>query len=374
MSTSEDEPRNFKEAQASPNRGKWFYAMQEELKSMSDNETWELTDLPEGKKAIGSKWVYKVKHNQDGSVARYKARLVAQGFDQKFGTDFDEVFAPVARPTTFRTLLSVSAHRGYHVKQYDIKTAFLHGKLSEEIYMKQPPGFVEGSKVCRLNKSLYGLKQAARSWNQELDRVLLCCGCVQSDFDKCLYTLKRDGEIAYVLIYVDDLLIAGVSDDVIGYVVKSIQKEFEIKDLGDVSTFLGIEVEKDAAGNFYVSQRNYINKIVVEAGLVDAKISKVPLDPGYEKLKSSEHIPDHEYRKLIGMLLYVSVNSRPDVTASVSILSQRMSSPTKVDMNEVKRVIRYLKGTADLKLKVSNVQNELVLKAFSDANLGRGQN
>ena len=370
MSMSEDEPRNFKEAQTSPNRGKWFQAMQEELKSISDNETWELMDLPEGRKAIGSKWVYKVKYNQDGSVARYKARLVAQGFDQKFGTDYDEVFAPVARPTTFRTLLSVSAHRGYQVKQYDIKTAFLNGKLSEEIYMKQPPGFVEGSKVCKLNKSLYGLKQAARSWNQELDRVLLSCGCVQSDFDKCLYTVNKDGDVAYALVYVDDLLIAGVSDGVIDHVVQSIQKEFEIKDLGDVSTFLGIEVEKDAVGDFYVSQGNYIKKIVEEAGLVNAKISKVPLDPGYAKLESSEQIPDHEYRKLIGMLLYVSVNSRPDITASVSILSQRMSSPTKVDMNEVKRVIRYLKGTIDLKLKVSDVQNELVLEAFSDANWG----
>ena len=131
---------------------------------------------------------------------------------------------------------------------------------------------------------------------------------------------------------VDDLLIAGVSDPVIDHVVQSIQKEFEIKDLGDVSTFLGIEVEKDAVGDFYVSQGNNIKKIVEEAGLVNAKISKVPLDPGYAKLESSEQIPDHEYRKLIGMLLYVSINSRPDITASVSILSQRMSSPTKVDM------------------------------------------
>ena len=188
------------------------------------------------------------------------------------------------------------------MKQYDIKTAFLNGKLSEEIYMKQLPGFVEEFKVCKVNKSLYGLKQAAISWNQELDRVLLSCGCVQSDFDKSLYTVNRDGDVAYVLIYVDDLLITGVSNGVIDHVVQSIQKEFEIKDLGDVSTFLGIEVEKDAAGDFYVSQRNYINKIVVKAGLVNAKISKVPLNPGHEKLESSEQIPDHQYRKSIGML------------------------------------------------------------------------
>ena len=221
--TTNAEPRNFKEAKENPNRGKWFEAMEEELRSLSDNETWELVDLPEGKKAIGSKWVYKIKYNQDDTVARYKARLVAQGFDQRFGVDYDEVFAPVVRPTIFRTFLSVAGHRGYKVKQYDVKTAFLNGKLSEEIYMRQPPGFEQGSRVCKLKKSLYGLKQAARSWNQELDRVLSSCGCVQSAYDKCLYTLNRGDDVAYVLVYVDDLLVAGhrsLNDTVIEAVQK----------------------------------------------------------------------------------------------------------------------------------------------------------
>lgn len=370
---NDNEPRNLKEVRESPNRGKWFEAMQEELKSIHENETWELVDLPEEKNAIGSKWVYKIKYNQDGSVARYKARLVAQGFDQKFGMDYDEVFAPVGRSTTFRTLLSVAAHRGYSVKQYDIETAFLNGKLSEEIYMKQPPGFENGSKVCRLKKSLYGLKQAARSWNQELERVLISCGCVQSEIDNCLYTIKVDGKVGYVLVYVDDLLIAGDDDHVIDYVVQSIQKEFKVKDLGNVNNFLGIQVTKDSSGDFYVSQENYIGKIIKEAGLVEAKTSKVPLDPGYEKLNCEDKISDHEYRKLIGMLLYVSVNSRPDITASVSILSQKLSCPTKLDLLEVKRVIRYLKGTLDFKLKVSDVHNDLMLQAYSDANWGENR-
>jgi len=372
--TDEIEPKNFKEAHHSPNRGKWFEAMTEELKSISDNKTWELVDLPDERSAIGSKWVYKIKYNQDGSVARYKARLVAQGYDQKFGTDYDEVFAPVVRPTTFRTLLSVAAHRGYRVKQYDIKTAFLNGKLEEEIYMKQPPGFEVGSKVCRLKKSLYGLKQAARSWNQEIERVLISYGCVQSNIDRCLYKLDKDGRVVYILVYVDDLLIAGSDDAIIGDIVKAIQSEFEIKDLGDVQKYIGIEVSKDETGDYFVSQTSYIEKIVKEAGLTDAKTSKIPLDPGYEKLKCDDACDDKEYRKLIGMLLYVSVNSRPDITASVSILSQRLSCPTKLDLNEVKRVIRYLKGTAELKLKVSNVKNELVLEAYSDANWAEDKN
>ncbi len=257
---------------------------------------------------------------------------------------------------------------------HDRMTAFLNEKLTDEIYMKQPPGFEIGSKVCRLKKSLYGLKQAARSWNQEIERVLISCECVQSQFDRSLYKIEKDGKVGYILVYVDDLLIAGVDDDIIDDVVQNIKSEFEVKDLGDVRRYLGIEVSKDSNGDYYVSQGSYISKIVEEAGLVDAKTSKIPLDPGYEKLRCDDQISDHEYRKLIGMLLYVSVNSRPNMSASVSILSQKMSCPTKLDLNEVNRIIRYLKETAELKLKVSNVQNDLVLEAYSDANWAEDRN
>ena len=350
--------------------------MEEELNSIKENDTWELVDLPEGRQAIGSKWVYKIKYDQHGNEARFKARLVAQGYDQKFGTDYDEVFAPVVRPTTFRTLLSVSAHRDYKVQQYDIKTAFLNGKLDKDtcIYMKQPPGFEVGTKVCKLKKSLYGLKQAAKSWNDEINRVLLLCGCVQSNIDPCLYSVRRNDQIGYVLVYVDDLIIAGENDDVIDFVAGKIGGEFMIKSLGTVQRYLGIDVLKDVNGNYMISQSGYIQKIIEEADLVDAKVSSIPLDPGYEKLNCEEKVSEYEYRKLIGMLLYVSVNSRPDISASVSILSQKMSSPTKVDMNEVKRVIRYLKGTIHYKLQVSDVQKDLYLEAYSDANWAECRN
>ena len=144
--------KTFREACESKDSEEWMDAMKDELKSIEDNETWELVDLPNNRKAIGSKWVYKTKLDENGNVSRFKARLVAQGFTQKFGIDYDEVFAPVAKSTTFRMMLSVSGTKGYIVKQYDIKTAFLNGKLDEEIYMKQPQGFTHGSKVYRLKK------------------------------------------------------------------------------------------------------------------------------------------------------------------------------------------------------------------------------
>ena len=156
------EPGPYKEAISSPNAHDWLMAMQEELDAIGRNQTWELVELSAGRKAIGSKWVYKIKHDESGTPIMYKARLVAQSFSQKYGVDYNEVFAPVARSTTFRAVMSVVGVRNYHVKHHDVKSAFLHGGIEEEIYMKQPPGFGDGNKVCRLRKSLFGLKQAAR--------------------------------------------------------------------------------------------------------------------------------------------------------------------------------------------------------------------
>lgn len=158
------EPKTFNQAMKSEHAKEWYDAMQEELNSIEKNETWELTDLPEDRKAVVSKWVFKLKMGEKGNIERFKARLVAQGFSQKFGVDYDEVFAPVIRNATFRLLMSTAGVRKYMVKHYDIKTAFLNGHLTEEIYMKQPPGFFKGEqKVYCLKKSLYGLKQAKRT-------------------------------------------------------------------------------------------------------------------------------------------------------------------------------------------------------------------
>lgn len=371
LSASENkfEPTSFKDAMKRSDKNEWQKAMNDELNSIAENKTWNLVDLPAGRTAIGAKWVFKKKFDNSGNVTRYKARLVAQGFNQKFGTDYDEVFAPVARSTTFRMLLSVAAKKKYIVKHYDIKTAFLYGKLEEEIFMKQPPGFEKGNQVCKLNKSLYGLKQAARQWNNEINRVLMSIGCSQSETDKCLYIFKNGDETAYIIIHVDDLLIAGSELKIIQFIVKQIQREFEIKDLGEVKQFLGIDIIKEENGNYLIGQSMYIDKVVEAAGQRDAKVSSIPIDVGYDKLQNDDKLNDNsEYRKLIGMLLYISTNTRPDIAASVSILSQKVSCPTKLDLNEVKRVCRYLKGTRNMKLKVSDIESELVVTAFSDAN------
>lgn len=366
------EPRTYSEAMNCKHAKEWQKAMEEELKSIEDNRTWELVDIPKGRTAIGSKWVFKLKLDEEGKILRRKARLVAQGFSQKYGVDYDEVFAPVVRSSTFRLLLSVAGVRGYYVKHYDIKTAFLNGSLDEEIYMKQPKGFEHGigDKVYKLKKSLYGLKQAARVWNQTLHKALIRNGCSQSETDKCLYILESNGGRVYLLVHVDDMLVAYNDEKLMLNLMNSIGKAFEMKDLGQVKHFLEIDVSKNSNGHYEISQARYIEKIITEAGLKEAKESKHPLDTGYwkftdkgEKLNSNE-----EYRKLIGMLLYLATNTRPDIAAAVSILSQRVSEPKASDLTEVKRVIRYLKGTKDLKLRLSVPECSEKLCAYSDAN------
>lgn len=199
------EPTILSGALASSNKDEWIAAMNEEISSMKKNQTRNL--LPKDRKAIGCKWVFKIKTDEGGNVARFKARLVAQGYSQKFGTDYDQVFAPVARQTTFRILLIMASIMGYLVHHFDAKTAFLNGKLKETIFMKQPPSYENDNVhlVCCLNKSMYGLKQAAKMWNNEIHGALIEFGLTQSKVDVCLYSKQVNGEWCFVLIYVDDI-------------------------------------------------------------------------------------------------------------------------------------------------------------------------
>jgi hypothetical protein len=362
------EPKTFKQAMKSSNAHQWKMAMDEEIKAIEDNMTWELADLPPGRKAIGCKWVFKEKKDGSGTTIRYKARLVAQGFSQKFGQDYDEVFAPVARQATFRLLLSIAGTRNYHLRQYDIKSAFLNGKLEEEIYMKQPPGYEHGEKIYRLRKSLYGLKQSARVWNQTLHNTLEALGCRQNQTDNCLYVWKHGNNVCYILIHVDDLLVAGNNKESTIRLMEAVGKKFELTNLGGASHFLGIDIEKDSEGRFMISQTGYIDSIIVAAGLENANKSKFPLDTGYDKLLGTPLESNEEYRKLIGMLLYLSTNTRPDIAASVAILSKKVEHPRDCDMTEVKRVIKYLSGTRNLKLLMNEPGGDNNIVVYSDAN------
>lgn len=367
-----NEPKNYNQAINGDERIQWLTAMQEEIEAHEHNGTWELVDLPPGKTAIGSKWVFKVKTSADGELQRYKARFVAQGFLQKYGEDYDEVFAPVVLHTTFRALLSVAARRNMIVHHFDAKTAFLNGKLNETIYMKQPRGFDhDDTRVCLLKKSIYGLKQAARSWNTALHKVLVEAGFQQSYNDPCLYSKEIDNQFCYVIVYVDDLIVACSTMKQMQEIEGIFKPHFVMQDLGQINYYLGMQVTNDEHGNFELNQSAYIMKIVSDFSLTDAKPIKTPMEVsyGYGKSDSSQLLENNtKYRSLIGRLLYLSVNSRPDISASVSILAQRVSKPTNEDWNQLKRVVKYLKTTHQLKLKLSNIQSDdLSLYGYADA-------
>lgn len=366
------EPKTIKEALLGKLKSEWINAMKEEMKSLKENDTWELCELPENRKAVDCKWVFKAKADASGNVQRFKARLVAKGFLQKFGQDYDLVFAPVAKHTTIRILLSIASKEKLLVHHLDVKTAFLNGKLDQSIYMKQPPGFHGENKnlVCRLKRGIYGLKQAAKLWYDAIHAVLIRAGFQRSKADACLYSAKMNNEWVFVLIYVDDIVIAAKTKENIQGIKSMLASKFNIQDLGEIKQYLGIGVERDNDGIFHLNQTQYIKKIVNDFGLLTSKTSSIPVRVEYGKGRGNDDIltTNTQYQKLLGSLLYISVNTRPDIAAGASMSAQKMSQPNQEDWNELKRVLKYLKGTTNLKLALckKNFEGES-LCGYSDA-------
>lgn len=316
--------------------------------------------------------MFKVKTGVDGSVERFKARLVAQGCSQKFGVDYDETFCPVVRFESLRMMVALAVQNQLQLHQMDVTTAFLNGELKEEVYMKQPEQFVEKGKeqlVCKLKRSIYGLKQSPRCWNSVLDghkRI----GFVQANSDPCIYTAS-EGEMFIVGVYVDDILLACGREERIKYVKKSLAERFEVKDLGRLHYFLGMKVIQEGR-IVWIGQPNYTKKVAERFGLQDAKPVSTPIEPGAKlvKAKDKQNLVDQwMYQSAVGSLLYLSVATRPDITYAVCKVARFSAEPDKSHWAAVKRIIRYLVGTAEFGLLYrKGVQEECV--GYSDADWG----
>lgn len=274
--SEEIEPSNYSEAVNDP---RWQKAMEIELHALMENRTWDIVPLPSHRKPIGCKWVYKIKYKADGSVERYKARLVAKGFTQREGFDYHETFSPVAKDVTVRTFLAIAAFRDWSLHQMDVHNAFLHGDLDEEIYMDIPPGLRRQgeSKVCRLRKSLYGLKQAFRQWYAKFTDALMGAGFKQSRHDYALFTWTKGMSSIYLMIYVDDILIMGNDESAVTSLKKYLHSTFHIKDLGPPKYFLGIETARSKQG-ISLSQRKFVLEIISKAGLSGCKPAVIPIE------------------------------------------------------------------------------------------------
>ena len=347
--------------------------MGKEMKSLKDNKVWELTTLPPGKKAIGCKWVYKVKTNSDGSIERYKARLVAQGFNQKFGSDYDETFCLVIRLESLRTLVALSTQQGLELHHVDVHTAFLNGTLQEEVYMKQPVGYekeAEEHLVCRLRKSIYGLKQSSRCWNMALDSHLQKMGFSQSKSDPCIYVSGGD-DTFYIGVYVDDMVLAGKDRAKMKRVKEELSAKFDIKDLGKLSYFLGILITQyQEKKETWMGQPMYTERLLNKMGMSDCKPVKTPMSPGNHLMKTAEdeEATDCEsYQSLVGSLMYLATCTRPDIAYAVGTLARFSSKPNQTHWVAAKRVLRYLKGTANLGIIFSGGDEPGSCVGYSDA-------
>ena len=325
----------------------WRKAMRAEMQAIEENRTWDVSDLPKGHKAIGLKWVFKLKKDPDGKIVKHKARLVAKGYAQVQGVDFDEVFVPVARIETVRVLLALAARGGWEVHHMDVKSAFLNGDLAESVYVKQPPGFVVGTgdKVLKLRKALYGLRQAPRAWNSKLDKELIALGFTKSKLEHAVYRRGNQESFLIVGVYVDDLIISGPCVRDIAQFKLEMKKKFSMSDLGLLSYYLGIEVRQGEEW-ITLSQSAYANKILESAGMSNCNPSATPMESRLKLYKRMEDevVRPTEYRSLIGSLRYL-VNTRPDLAFSVGVVSRFMEAPSQAHWGAVKQILRYLKGT-----------------------------
>ncbi|CAI7735194.1 unnamed protein product [Closterium sp. NIES-54] len=277
------EPKTLAEALSGPDAEKWKQSVKEEYDSLLENKMWELCELPPGKKAISSKLIFRHKYGPDGELTRYKSRLVAKGFQQTKGKDFDEIFAPVGKGITLRVMLGTAANRGWRIKQLDITTAFLNGIILEELYMLQPEGLDDGSgRVCRLKKAIYGLKQAPRSWYHKQEETLLAGGFKKSECDHSLFLLQEKEQFLMLLVYVDDILLFSESAAMIERVEEMLEMQFKCSKMGDVKYYLGMHVERDLdKGVLRLHQRKYCERLAEKHGLQDGGKPATPLPSGF---------------------------------------------------------------------------------------------
>ncbi|EPZ36131.1 hypothetical protein O9G_005796 [Rozella allomycis CSF55] len=352
----EDDPQTFSEAINSDLENEWRKAMQAEYNALMSNGTWELMELPPDRKAIGSKWVFKTKYNERGEVEKYKARLVAQGFKQVKGVDYEETFSPVAKLNSIRIILAIASAEKLHVHQLDVLTAYLNSEITHEVYMKQPTGFVESGKenlVCKLKRGLYGLKQGGYEWNITIDASLKSIGYVKCEKDWGIYTKVTNGKRILLALYVDDILLAAPDNNSIENEKHLLKQLYNMKDMGEAKWILGMEITKTPEGTYSLSQVNYIEKLLQKFNMSEANSITLPMEPNKQYSKDMcPHQPQEieqmalvPYRSAIGSLLYASVATRPDITFAVSIASKYLNNPGQEHWSLAKRIMRYLLGT-----------------------------
>jgi hypothetical protein len=377
-SVLDNDPTSFKEAMQSEFSSEWLNAMKDEMKSMSTNEVWDLVEIPNGAETIGCKWVYKTKRDPKGNIERFKARLVAKGFTQREGIDYKETFSPVSSKNSFRIIMALVAHYDLELHQMDVKTAFLNGDLRENVYMAQPEGFVvEGNEHlgCHLKKSIYGLKQASREWYLKFDEVIRRFGFEENKVDNCVYVKFRGSNFIFLILYVDDILLASSDKNMLLETKRFLSSKFDMKDLGEAGYVLGIEIHRDRSrGILGLSQRAYVEKVLKKYNMHKCSASPAPVVKGDKfgtfqcprNNHESAQMKSIPYASIVGSIMYAQVCTRPDLAFVTGMLGRYQSNPGLDHWKAAKKVLRYLQGTKGLMLTYKKSDN-LEVVGYSDA-------
>ncbi|GJS61231.1 putative ribonuclease H-like domain-containing protein [Tanacetum coccineum] len=363
---SQEEPKKVIQALKDPS---WIEAMQEDLIQFKLQEVWTLVELPNGKRAIGTKWVFRNKKDERGFVIKNKARLVAQGYTQEEGIDYDEFFAFVARIKAIRLFLAYASFKDFVVYQMDVKSAFLYGKIEEEVYVCQPPGFEDPdfpNRVYKVEKALYGLHQAPTAWYETLSTYLLSNGFQRGKIDKTLFIKRHKGDILLVQVYVDDIIFGSTKKELCTEFENLMHEKFQMSSMGELTFFLGLQVKQKNDGIF-ISQDKYVAEILKKFEYKDVKTASTTMDTQKPLLKDEdgEEVDVHMYRSMIGLLMYLT-SSRPDIMFAICACARYQVNPKVSHLHAVKRIFRYLKGQPKLGLWYPN-DSPFDLVAYTDS-------
>lgn len=368
-----NEPTTYEEAINCEHSEKWYEAMENEVKVLAENNTWTEVEIPDGKKVIDTKWVYRVKYDGEGNPHQFKARLVARGFQQNDDYELHELYAPVAKISTFRLMLAIANKLRLPVHHMDVKSAFLYGDIKEEVYVKLPLGHKDRDcKVGKLNKSLYGLRKSPKCWNIKFDSVVAEKGFIRSQNDSCLYVKCSSEYKLYLLVFVDDICIFGTNQSEVQDLKLYLSSKFSMKDLGVMTNYLGIEVTQDLTnGVTKLSQSNYLKKVVEKFQMSESKPNSTPMEYKLSLTMSKDCDKNFENkcRQIIGSIMYAALCTRPDLCTSISYLSRFQSYADEPLYRALKRVLRYINATLDLKL-IYKADDQTDLCGYVDADWG----
>jgi Reverse transcriptase (RNA-dependent DNA polymerase) len=350
-----DDPRTFAEALTRKDAPKWRAAMDAELAALTKACTYSLVPRPTDRKPIGCRAVLKVKRGADGQIIKYKARIVAKGYSQTYGIDYDETYAPVVRYSSLRMVLALAAHYDLELHHMDVKSAYLNGDLEEEIYMEQPEGapIIKGKEdwVCRLHKSLYGLKQAGRTWHTKIDEAFQRRGLVPLASDPCVYIRRTETSLIIIALYVDDLVLAASALSELQALKADLTAEFDMEDLGEASFVLGIEIVRDRASRTITITQTAYTKALVDRHITGHRHKQhTPMESSARHVKAADGEQAttqsiRAYQSAVGSVMFAMLCTRPDIAFSVAILSKFAQNPTPIHEAGVQRVLRYLHGT-----------------------------